>query len=537
MKNNIRKLGTVLAFAVASGTWGNAAFAQLLETPTAFYWLGFPGLQAEAEVGARQGSAVAVGDFNCDGFGDLAMGAPADDVWTFVFPDFRTFEQAGSVTVVYGTSDGLGTDTQVVTLASFGSSLPIADFDFFGEVLTVGDFNGDDCDDLAIGAPLKDFGLAENVGAVAVALGRSDGVQPRTALYQGTFGITSTGEAGEQFGHALAAGDVDGDGFDDLVVGVPREDVLDAENAGSIHILFGEGSATGFATSGHRLYDRFSTNFPGSRQTDGYFGWAVAVGTGLFEGRADVFVSEMGRDVDSAIQAGAVLRLIDAHDPSDLFVLEFNQNSSGVPGTAEDYDRFGRSLAVGDFDGDGVTDIAVGVNEGLNIDGETLSAAGAVNVLYQAVFGGPDSQMWTQGHFASVEAEPFDRFGEVLAVGDFDRNGTDDLAIAVTGEDFAGKEDAGFVHILRGLQGFGFVGLDFRQNLSLPFPNVEDHFGAAMAAGPLGSGNSDDLVVGVPGKDFAPAFNTGIAATYESLALFGDNFESGDLSQWTSVAP
>lgn len=175
----------------------------------------------------------------------------------------------------------------------------------------------------------------------------------------------------------------------------------------------------------------------------------------------------------------------------------------------------------------------------MTIGGELAEAAGAVNVLYQALLGsGPDNQVLTQGNFAGGLPETDDLFGDVLTVGDFDGDGTDDLVIAVTGEDFFGDVDIGHAHVLHGLAEIGFGDLNPRVNLFPTIPEDDDRYGVGLAAGRLGSGSTDDLAVGVPGHDFDAQFNfdTGVVMTYQSR-IFSDGFESGNTSQWSAGSP
>ncbi len=128
----------------------------------------------------------------------------------------------------------------------------------------------------------------------------------------------------------------------------------------------------------------------------------------------------------------------------------WHQDIDGVEGGSEALDNFGASLAVGDFDGDGKDDLAIGV-PGEDIG--NIASAGAVNILYGTNNGltVTGDQIWHQD-IDGVEggSEAFDNFGASLAVGDFDGDGKDDLAIGVPGEDIGNIVSAGAVNIIYG---------------------------------------------------------------------------------------
>jgi hypothetical protein len=210
------------------------------------------------------------------------------------------------------------------------------------------------------------------------------------------------------------AADFDNDGFADLAVGVSAEDVGAIGDAGAVNVLYG--AAGGLTGAGSQLFTQASPEVAGIAEDGDSFGYALAAGDLDGDGFVDLAIGVPGED--TAINGvGAVNVLYGGVDGlggagSQLFT----QASPGMVGTAEDGDQFGQALAVGDFDGDGVADLAVGVpGEGLG----ATSSAGAVNVLYGGADGlsGAGSQLFTQDSPELPDtAEDSDQFGAALAV-------------------------------------------------------------------------------------------------------------------------
>ena len=192
-------------------------------------------------------------------------------------------------------------------------------------------------------------------------------------------GANSRNEAGDRFGFALVGGNFNGDGFDDLAVGVPGEDVFDIRNAGSVTII--EGSARGLQAADSRAVDELALQAAGNSRSmaeaDDGFGLALAVGTFNADPFDDLVVSAPHEDVSSVTDAGQVT--------------VFDGSASGVRAgnirtfvADEPGDRFGASLAVGDFNGNGRDDLAVGAPD-QNV-GNVLHA-GSVTIFGGSTFG------------------------------------------------------------------------------------------------------------------------------------------------------
>ena len=480
--------------------------------------------------GTAQASTKVKADFNGDGFEDLAIGVPGQKIAGDI--------SAGAVNVIYGSANGLVKSTGKVQVFFQDQPGILREFsepdDFFGSTLAAGDFNGDGFDDLAIGVPLEDLvsggydhrqcrhgahplrkrarpdrhqrpGLGSGqpghswrariaggvrqcaggrrfqqgrprrprrlacpvrsvngvglAGAVITIYGSATGLTATGSQFLtdgGIFGIPQFSELDDQFGFALAAGDFGGDGFDDLAIGAPREDFFggvstDPTDRGQVIIVLG--SPTGLNTE--------LRNF-------------------------------------------------------------FNQDKAGILDDAEPFDRFGISLASGDFNGDGRFDLAIGI-QGEDVVGASgnILETGAVAVLYGSDIGiGPvaqGNQFWHQD-VAGIEDinENGDEFGDQLTTGDFNGDGRDDLAIGVPFEDLGGSpnsgiQNAGVVEVIYGTpsglsavndQRWSQESADFVTNtFIIDQGEANDKFGAALAAGDFNGDGRDDLAVGVPSED------------------------------------
>jgi len=344
----------------------------------------------------RFGSSLASTDFNRDGYADLAVGVPGAQV--------RGISVAGSVNVFYGSASGLmASYAQLWSQDSPGIKDTVAFGDSFGLALATGDFDGDGAGDLAIGAPGEYVGGGFFAGAVNVLYGRLrtptyfGGLTARDQLFhQDTPGVQGGAEAWDRFGESLAAGDFDGDGRDDLAIGVPLEDVDGVTNAGMVNVLYG--ARSGLTTAGDQVWHQDRPGIKDTNERFDHFGRALAAGDFDGDGRDDLAVGVPGEHLLFVPDSGMVSVLYGSSSGLSAVDQTFDQTVSDGVGSVdapEHYDELGRSLSVGDFDGDGYADLAIGVpkeNEGNAAD------SGMVHVLQGSASRLRDvrAQTWSQ---------------------------------------------------------------------------------------------------------------------------------------------
>jgi FG-GAP repeat protein len=401
-------VGTITDAGAVNVLYGTAS--GLSATGNQFWHQNSAGVLDAAEPFDRFGNALVAGDFNNDARADLAVAAHQEDV--------GTANQAGAVNVLYGSPSGLSsTGNQLWHQDSPAVPEGAEENDSFGSALAAGDFNNDGRADLAAGVSGEGLGTADGAGAVNTFYGTASGLAASDTSqlwHQDRPGMLDVADAGDQFGFALAAGDFNGNGRDDLAVGVPKED-RDEFDDGAVNVLYG--GASGLSATGNQLWHQNSPGVLDVAELDDDFGGRLAAGDFNGNGRDDLAIGVEDESVDAVPGAGAVNVLYGTATALSATGNQlWHQNSPGVLDSAETLDVFGHALAAGDFDGNGRFDLAVGVSF------ENIGAvdAGVVNVLYgtPSALSEAGNQFWHQNVAGVLDfAEGGDQFGDSLASG------------------------------------------------------------------------------------------------------------------------
>ena len=230
-------------------------------------------------------------------FDDLAIGVPYES---------ENLVTAGAVHVVFGSTYGVTPYNSLFFDEGFGGVNTADGNDIFGEALAIGDFNGDGHFDLAVGIPNKTVNTIHEAGMVQIFYGDDNGLASTGVQIwsRSTYLIVGIAEFGDHFGSALATGDINGDGCDDLAIGVPDDDIDGISNAGAIQVIYG--SQGGLTAAGNQWGFESYAGIPGGLETNDRFGFSLAIGDFNADGYEDLAVGTPYEALDATLEAGVV---------------------------------------------------------------------------------------------------------------------------------------------------------------------------------------------------------------------------------------
>ena len=421
-------------------------------TPTNADWVAL----ANSSYSRFGGSVASAGDVNGDGYADVIVGAP----W---------YWGEGLAFVWHGSATGLG-DPGTPQNADWYAASNQGNAQFGCSVASAGDINGDGYADVVVGAPWYN----SRVGQAFVYLGSASG------LSAGSNWSDSGRVSGSEFGTSVAsAGDVNGDGYADVIVGSPYYSL---SMSGQGHACVYYGSGDGLGESGSEYNADWIAE---SDQISGYFGISVASAADVNgDGYADVIVGAYGFDNGQTDEGRAYL---------------YHGSASGLSATASwiaesDQDGAGLGISVasaGDVNGDGYADVIVGANQydnGQTDEGAAFVWLGSASGVNEGVAGTPTNAAW-----AGESDQAGAGFGvSVASAGDVNGDGYADVIVGANQYDTS-QTDGGRAFVYLG----SAAGLSAAPNWTAQSGQNGARFGNSVAsAGDVNGDGYADVIVG-----------------------------------------
>ena len=397
-----------------------------------------------------------------------------------------------SQTKVFAASVGDGSIDAISKINDGTTNGPtLSDDDYYGiSSAAIGDLNEDGVLDIAVGSDNDDTS-GTGQGAFYIHFLNTGGSIDSTVKITGDTTNGATLSNGDYYGHVTSIGDLDGDGVDDLAVGAVGDDTGGTDRgAVYIHYMNTDGSIDSTVK-----IDDTTANGPVLSDED-YYGFSIAsIGDLNEDGVSDIAVGAYGDDTGGTDRGGVHIHFMNTDGSIDSTVKIDSDSASGPD--LFDYDYFGVSLAaIGDLDGDGAFDLAVGApgNSLGKIFINFMNEDGSVDTAAQI------DSLTTNGPTISTG----DLYGfSIASIGDLDGDGVSDIAVGAVLDD-SGGTDKGTLHIhFMNTDGSIDSTVEINSNTDNG-PSLSDgaYFGASVASiGDLDGNGVNDLVVGADEDD------------------------------------
>jgi hypothetical protein len=424
-------------------------------------------------------------DVNGDGYEDVVVGAREYSSTTGRIYVFHSAGSAGVPTTAAGSA------SRIIT----GEGIS----DRFGFSVDLGDVNGDGYADVVVGA--TQWGGA--VGRVYVF--HSAGSAGVTITEAASASSIVSGEAVSYFGWSVATGDVNGDGYADVIVGA----FTHTSNTGRVYVFHSAGSA-GVTISGAASA---SSRISGEAVTD-YLGSSVATGDVNGDGYADVIAGAVGYNPTSADWTGRVYVLhsrgasgVTADGTPVAVLAEAESIITGESGN----NQFGYRIAAGDVNGDGYNDLTIGAPQ-YQSGGNPWT--GRAYVFHSAGTAGVMTTMAASANSVVTGEAANDSFGTSVATGDVNGDGYADVIVGATG--YSSNSGRAYVFHSAGTTGVTTT-MAASANSVVTGEATGNLFGAAVAVEDVNGDSYADVVVGAQSY----SSSTGRAYTFHSSGSTG----------------
>ena len=450
------------------------------------------------------GRAIACGDINGDGFMDIIIGVQ------FADPGDPVRTNAGKTYVIFGSSSPPATFDLSTTAANI-TVLGDNESDYSGCAVASGDINGDGYADIIIGAIQADPSGREDAGKTYVIFGSSS---PSSTFDLSTTpaNITILGnESASHSGWSVASGNINGDGYDDVIIGAPNAmpGTPERPNAGETYVVFGASSPPATVD----LQTQANITVYGD-DTNGESGWSVASGDVNGDGYHDVIIGARGATPGTVPRdyAGETYVIFGSSSPASSVDLSTTSADITVCGD-DNYDFSGQAVASGDANGDGYDDIiicATYADPGGRMD------AGETYVILGESFSSPPYTIDLNSEAADVTiygAVTWDYSGQSVASGDINGDGFDDLLIGTYGADPGGRNFAGETYVFHAsdyIPPHLIVDLSSESaDITIYGDDAMDESGFKVCSGDVNGDGYDDILIGAWGADFPGRDNAG----------------------------
>lgn len=386
------------------------------------------------------GALAAGGDVNADGRADLLMGASETD--------FNEREQSGSLYVLFGGSHRGEID--LGTLGSFGYRVDGAEGSdrFASSAAGIGDVNGDGRADMLVGAPAADVNDRRNSGSAFLLLGRASAATVDLAFTTPYLRIDGANVDDATGWSVAGAGDVDGDGRRDVIVGAPYTSPNRRLFGGTAYVVFGRQGAGAVVDLGSPGAAAFRIDGPAAGDiVFGGAGWAVAgAGDVNGDGRADVIVGVPFFDANRREDSGSAYVIFGKETPEPIDLASLGARGFRIDGAAAGDLAGGSVASLGDVNADGMADVLVSAEQA-DFGGDD---AGSVYVVYGRQQSTPVDLGALGDAGVRIDGElPEDLAGwSVARAGDVNGDGTQDVLVGAQAWSSDDRPKAGAAYVL-----------------------------------------------------------------------------------------